>query len=201
MTRIANARALAKVLLRSALPLFIFVLLNGAVPAQEITGQGMSNAAAQTPAAEAGKSALSQFAWLAGYWQGQWGPRLAQQVWMPAQSGTMAGVFQLSENTQTLVIELYTIVSTPRGIELRVRHFTPSLTAWEKSPALLNLKSVDSKSILFENPDNGQPKNWLMRRTGADTFVARFEIVRDKGQQQVAEIVFHRQPASAAPRR
>jgi hypothetical protein len=205
MTRIANGRAFGRALLRYVLPLFMIVLLNGPVPAQQIAGAGTSKAQEQPPPqtsdAEAPKATLSQFAWLAGHWQGQWGPRLAQQVWMPAESGTMVGVFQLSENTQTLVVELYTIISTPRGIELRIRHFTPSLTAWEKSPTVLNLKSSDAKSIVFENPDNGQPKNWLMRRTGADTFVARFEIVREKGQQQVAEIVYHRQPAATAPNR
>lgn len=206
MTRIAKTRALAKLLLRSALPILLFVvLLNGRLMAQQTGGEETPSAEAQQPSpsssgAEAPKASLSQFAWLAGYWKGQWGPRLAQQVWMPAESGTMAGVFQLSENTQTLVVELYTIVATPRGIELRVRHFTPSLTPWpaEKSgAALLNLKTIDSKSVLFENANNGQPKYWLMRRTGSDTFVARFEIVRDKGQQQVAEIVYHRQPAAA----
>lgn len=203
MTRIANARALAKALLRSVLIFFMVAALNVPLPAQQPTAAGTPQAPPeQLPApkatVEGPKAPLSQFAWLAGYWQGQWGPRLAQQVWMPAQSGTMVGVFQLSEDTQTLVVELYTIVSAPGGIELRVRRFTPSLTAWEKSgPALLNLKSIDSKSILFENANNGQPKSWSMRHTGADTFVARFEIVPEKGQQQVAEIVYHRQPASA----
>ena len=116
---------------------------------------------------------------------------------MAPQSGVMVGVFQESEDGKTLVIELYTIRSTPGGIELRVRHFTPALTPWEKSgSAMLSLKNVDAKGILFESADHGQPSRWLLRRTTADAFVERFEIAREKGAQQVAEITFHRRAAA-----
>lgn len=144
------------------------------------------------------KAPLAQLAWLAGRWQGAWGPRVAHEVWMPPQSGVMVGVFQLTENSQTLVIEIYTIIATPDGIELRIRHFTPTLTPWEKSgPPLLKLMTYDSKSFLFVNQDNGQPKRWIMKRTDPDTYEARFEIVPEKGQPQNWEIVYHRQGNSA----
>lgn len=155
-----------------------------------------SPSAAPSPAHET----LAEFAWLAGRWQGSWGPRIAQEVWMPPQSGVMVGVFQLTEDTKTLVIELYTIMATPQGIELRVRHFTPSLAPWQKSePSLLKLVTYDSKSILFVNQDNGQPKHWVMKRTDPNTYMARFEIVPEKGQVESSEIIFHHQgiPAPA----
>lgn len=209
MKRIANARALANALRRCALLLFTLVVLSAPALAQQFDGAGTAPAEPQNGAPakanhDPAKTALAGFAWLAGSWQGQWGPRVAQQVWMPAQSGTMVGVFQLSENTKTLVVELYSIVSTPRGIELRVRHFTPSLIPWpadKSGAALLNLKSIDSKSILFENANDGQPKSWLMTRTGPDAFVQKFEIVSKKDQHQVDQIVYHRQPASTPPGR
>jgi hypothetical protein len=205
MTRSANARALANALIEFAL--LSIVALGVPLWAQQLTGAGTpqprsEEIASAKAAPEAPKSSLSQFAWLAGHWQGQWGPRLAQQVWMPPQSATMVGVFQVSENAQKQVVELYTIVSTPRGVELRIRRFTPTLTPWEKSgPALLDLKSIDSKSILFENANDGQPKSWLMTRTGANTFVERFEVVSEKGQRQIAQIVYRRRPAPSPPGR
>ncbi len=207
MMRIANGRAFAGARRVSILLLFVTIAFSAPLSGQQLTGAGTTASEPGKPAApkvsqEGSNTALSQFAWLAGHWQGQWGPRLAQQVWMPAQSGTMVGVFQVSDNTQTQVVELYTIVSTTHGIELRIRRFTALLTPWEKSgPALLDLKKVDPKSILFENAKDGQPKSWLMTRTGPDTFVQKFEIVPEKGQQQVAEIVYHRQPAPAPPSR
>jgi Domain of unknown function (DUF6265) len=153
--------------------------------------------AAPSPAHET----LAELAWLAGRWQGNWGPRTAQEIWLPPQSGVMVGVFQLTEDTKTLVIELYSIMATPEGIELRVRHFTPFLTPWEKSaPSLLKLMTYDSKSFLFVNQDNGQPKHWVMKRTDPNTYLARFEIVAGTDQMQSAEIVYHRQgiPAPAS---
>lgn len=207
MPRFANSRALANALLRCALLLFTFALIGASPSARQFTGAGATPSVSGKPApanADPGvpKNTLAQFAWLAGYWQGQWGPRLAQQVWMPAQSATMVGVFQVSDGAQKQVVELYTIVSTPRGVELRIRRFTPTLTPWEKSgPALLNLKSIDSKSIVFENATGGQPKRWLMARTGPDTFVQTFEIAQGHGQQQLARIVYQRKPAAASPGR
>jgi hypothetical protein len=148
------------------------------------------------------KTTLADFAWLAGRWQGVWGPRIAQQVWMPAKSGTMVGTFQLAENGETLVIELYTLVEKPDGIEFYFRHFTPALVPWEKSdPTILKLASADSKTIVFENPVNGQPKRAVIRRIDADTYVSRSEIVPDKGDMQIVEITYHRQRTAATSRR
>jgi len=56
------------------------------------------------------KAALADFAWLAGRWQGSWGPRVAQQVWTAPKAGVMMGTFQLVENDKTLVLELFTVV-------------------------------------------------------------------------------------------
>jgi len=177
-----------------------------AVFAQPALGAGIRKAPEDQAATPKGgtpprKDALADFSWLTGRWQGKWGPRIAQQVWMPPNSGVMVGVFQLSENGRTLVIELYAISSSPQGIALRIRHFTRALTPWENRPSVLNLKSIGPKSILFENADNGQPKNWLMKRTGPDTFVQRFEIVSQPGQQQVAEINYQREPAPTPAKR
>lgn len=211
MTRTATARAFANTLVAFAL-FASATAFPQRTRAQQPKGAGSFEAPlAQLPSPGAvpkssphparTKATLSQFSWLAGHWQGEWGPRLAQQAWMPPHSGVMVGIFQLSDNSKTLVLELYSIVSTPQGIELRVRRFTPSLAHWEKfGPTLLELKSIDSKSIVFENADNGQPKNWLMRRTGTDSFIQRFEIVPQKGPPQVNEIIYHRElvpPATA----
>ena len=120
---------------------------------------------------------------------------------MPAKSGTMVGTFQLAENRDTLVIELYTLVEKPDGIEFYFRHFTPALVPWEKSdPTILKLASADSKTIVFENPVNGQPKRAVIRRIDADTYVSRSEIVPDKGDTQIVEITYHRQKAAATSR-
>ena len=120
---------------------------------------------------------------------------------MPPKSDTMVGTFQLSENGQTLVIELFTLVEKPDGISFYLRHFTPALLPWEKSdPTVLKLASADSKEIVLENPVTGQPKRAVIRRIDADTYVSRSEIVPDKGDMQIIEITYHRMREAPAGR-
>jgi hypothetical protein len=106
----------------------------------------------------------------------------------------MLGVSRVIENDKTLVIELLELTETPNGIEYRIRHFTPALAPWEKSGStLLNLASIDSKKIVFENPVDGQPKHAILDRVDGDTFVSRSEIIPQEGDTQMVEITFHRQ--------
>ncbi|MBZ5503132.1 MAG: DUF6265 family protein [Acidobacteriia bacterium] len=153
------------------------------------------------PSVPAQKMTLADFAWLAGRWQGVWGPRLVQQVWMPARAGVMMGTFQLTENDKTLVLEVFTLVEKPDGVHFHLRHFTPSLAAWEKTdPAVLYLTSIDPKTAVFENPGEGQPRRTLWKRLDADTFVARSEVVRGPSATLVTEITYHRQKEARASR-
>jgi len=141
-----------------------------------------------------GVHTLADFAWLEGRWQGNWGPRSAEQVWMSPKAGLMLGTFRLVEDDKTLVIELFTLIQKPDGIEFRFRHFTPELVAWEKSdPTLMTLESVDAKQAIFVNPVDGQPRRSVLTRIDPDTYVARSEIVPDSGDMQVVEITYHRQ--------
>jgi hypothetical protein len=147
------------------------------------------------------KITLADFAWLAGRWQGAWGQRVAQQVWTAPKAGVMMGTFQLAENDKTLVLELFTLVEEPDGIKFHLRHFTPSLVAWEKpGPTVLNLASADPKTIVFENPLDGQPKHAIITRVDADSYVSRSEVVPEKGELQVTEITYHRQKEAPPPR-
>jgi hypothetical protein len=148
----------------------------------------------EAPVAAQAKPTLADFAWLAGRWQGVWGPRIAQQVWMPPKGGVMLGAFQTIDNGNTLVIELYTIIERPGGISLYLRHFTPTLEPWETSkPIVLKLASSTPKVIEFDNPVDGEPKRSIIRKIDADTYVSRSEIVPDKGDTQIVEITYRRQ--------
>jgi hypothetical protein len=161
---------------------------------------GNASAEVSTPAVP--KATLAEFAWLAGRWQGSWGPRVAQQVWTAPKAGVMMGTFQLEENDKTLVLELFTVVDGPEGIKFHLRHFTPSLVAWEKpGPTVLDLSSADAKSMIFENPVDGQPKRTTITRVDADTYISRSEVIPEKGDPQVTEITYHRQKDAAPAHR
>jgi hypothetical protein len=142
---------------------------------------------------------LSDFAWLEGRWRADWGPRVAEQVWMAPKAGMMLGDFRVIENDKVLVVELFTLEEKPGAINLYVRHFTPELVLWEKSDAtLLNLVTAEAKKFDFENPANGRPKRAIFTRLDNDTYTSRSEIVPEKGDPQIIEITYHRQPLAAA---
>ncbi len=147
------------------------------------------------------KVTLTNFSWLAGRWQGTWGPRIAQQAWTAPQGDVMLGTFQLTESDKTLVLELYTLSEDEKGIQFHLRHFTPSLVAWEKSaPTTLNLESVDAKSISFVNPIDGQPKRVVFTQLDPDTYISRSEVIPEKGDTEVTEITYRRLHDGAPPK-
>jgi len=146
--------------------------------------------------AEASAAKLTDFAWLEGRWRGEWGPRVAEQVWLAPKASAMEGLFRLIEADKTLVVEFFTFVQNPDGIAFYFRHFTPNLAPWEKSEAtLLNLVTFDGKKSVFENRVNGMPKTATLTRIDADTYASRSELVPETGDPQVIEITYKRQPA------
>lgn len=199
-----NVRSVTLLILEVSL---LVAAIHARTLAQQPTGAGTpATPARQAPQAQPvapapPKPTLADFAWLAGRWQGTWGPRVAQQVWTAPKAGVMVGTFQLAEGDKTLVLEMFTLVEGPDGIKFILRHFTPTLVAWEKpGPTVLNLASIDSKRAIFENPIDGQPKHAVFTRVGADTYVSRSEIIPEKGEMQVTEITYHRQFDGAPPK-
>jgi hypothetical protein len=156
-----------------------------------------STSPAPTPS-DASSADLNDFAWLEGRWRGEWGPRVAEQVWLSPKAGAMEGMFRLVEADKTLVIEFFTLVQKPNGISFYFRHFTPNLAPWEKSDAtILNLATIENKSFIFENPVNGMPKSAALTRIDSDTYISRSEIVPETGDSQVIEITYKRQPVAS----
>jgi len=176
---------------------WIFAQTSTSLPAQEQTRSEASSdrPTETTPGAptQISKPTLADFSWLTGRWQGTWGPRTAQQTWGASKAGAMVGTFQLAQGDKTLVVELFTLIENASGIKLYLRHFTPSLTAWEKSePITLYLESSDGRSFFFTNLVDGEPKREVITQVDADTYIARSEIVPEKGDAQATEITYHR---------
>ncbi len=198
----SNAHQRAVVALAAMLILLSFAAATSAQePAGTDTQTLPSSAASAVSAVPPGplvQPTLADFAWLAGEWHGTWGPRLALEAWTPPRAGTMLGSFQLSENGKTLVVELFTLTEEDGMLKLHIRHFTPSLVAWEKEdPVDLNLESANSIMAIFENHADGEPKTATFTRVGADSYISRFELTSEKGDAHITEIVYHRQTASS----
>ena len=168
----------------------------GPIGAQQASGNGADPGVKTAPAQH---MTIDQFTWLEGQWRGEWGSRIAEQTWLEPKAGEIAGLFRLIEGKKPLVLELFSIVEKPEGIQFYLRHLTPELLLWEKSDATeLKLESVDATKAIFVNPVNGEPKRWILTRLDADTYTQRSEIEPAESEPQVIEITFHRQKPPAA---
>lgn len=201
-----NAYQPPKVALAAALVLLSFAAgAPGQEPIDSATQTLPSSAAAAAspfPSAPRPRPALADFAWLAGEWRGTWGPRLAVEAWTPPHAGVMLGSFQLSENGKTLVLELLSLTENDGTLKLHIRHFTPSLAAWEKQdPVTLNLQHADATIAIFANPADSEPKTATFTRLDADTYVSRFELTSEKSDPHITQIVYHRQTSASPPTR
>ena len=196
--RLSHLRAAAVFLVLCSMP------AASATFAQQAASGGHSATPPQSQqqlGAPAQPSVLSQLSWLEGRWRGEWGSRIAEQTWLAAKGGEVAGMFRLVEGEKTLVLELFSLVEKPEGIQFHLRHFTPELMPWEKSDAtVLKLETIGAPGAAFVNPLNGEPKRYILKRLDADTYIARSEIEPEQGDPQVIEITFYRQkPSAAAP--
>jgi hypothetical protein len=71
---------------------------------------------------------------------------------MAPKNATMQGFFRLTDTEKTMVIELFTIRETPRGIEFYFRYFSPELKPWEEKEAYhLNLTKAEGGVFGFDN--------------------------------------------------
>lgn len=149
-------------------------------------------AAAQSPG-PGQISELADFSWLAGTWQGAWGPRTAEQAWTFPASGSMSGTMQITERRKSFVTELFLLSQSDSAVELKMRHFTATLTPWQGAePAVLTFSSEDKDGLAFVNSSGAQPERIVFKRLDADHYILRSEVAPGENNAQVTEIVFHR---------
>jgi len=172
-------------------PMLALALLSSRAPAQ-----------AQQAGAQA---TTADFAWLAGHWQGDMASSggTAEIVFTPPAAGTITGVMRLVIGGKVAVVELISLVDGPAGVEMRFRHFSPDLKAYETDyRQAMRLKTLDGARATFENQVpyeagvmSTQPRMSAFLREGEDAFVAHSDIIGEEGKPQVIEVRYRRAPA------
>jgi len=149
----------------------------------------------------------ADFAWLTGAWEGRLTKlpgALAEVVFQAPKAGVITGVMRLTQDDKLLVIELISLVDTPRGPEMRFRHFGSALEAYEPTfKQSMVLKSHDAAKDVFENLVaydktlmSTQPRISSWERHGADEMIARSDIIGDNGKPDVVEVTYRRRTKS-----
>ena len=164
-----------------------------------------SSAAAQPHAAPPTtvSATTADFAWLAGSWEGRLTKlpdAVAELTFQVPRAGVVTGVMRLTQGDKLLVIELISMVDTPRGPEMRFRHFSPALDAYEATfKQAMVLKTHEPAKDVFENLVaydktlmSTQPRVSMWERRGADEMIARSDIIGDDGKPDVVEVTYRR---------
>jgi hypothetical protein len=140
--------------------------------------------------------------WLAGRWEGTMasGQGVADVTFAPAAAGLITGVMRLVSDGKILVVELISISDTPNGPEMRFRHFSSTLDAYEPSfkQAML-LKSQSPGKFVFENTVpydkalmSTQPRVTTFARLDDNTFTGHSDIIDSEGKPAVIEVRYRR---------
>ncbi len=163
-----------------------------------------TNAAAQsaTPLAT-----THDFRWLVGSWRGHLAGNenaVAEVTFTEPSARLMLGSMHLVERDTVLVVELISMVDSPTGLELRFRHFSPELEAYETQfKQTMRLTSHRPDRDEFENTVpydknlmSTQPRTTAYIRTGRDSFIGHSDIIGSDGKPGTVEVQYTRVTSS-----
>ena len=136
---------------------------------------------------------LRDFAWLTGRWEGtvaNLAGATLEVTYSAPRAGLMTGMMRLVQRDTVLVVELISMVETPTGVEMRFRHFSPTLDAYEREfKQTMRLTSHQPSADVFENTVafdaklmSTQPRRTSFVRMGDDAYVGRSEIIGSDGK-------------------
>jgi hypothetical protein len=136
---------------------------------------------------------LRDFRWLTGRWEGTVASlpgSVADVTFSTPSAGLMTGMMRLVRNDTVLVVELISLVETPRGLEMRFRHFSSALDAYEREfRQTMRLTKHEPRSDTFENTVafdaklmSTQPRRTSFVRTADDAYVGRSDIIGSDGK-------------------
>jgi hypothetical protein len=125
-----------------------------------------SGVAAQAPPAPA--AGIQRVAWLQGCWEMAAGTRTVEEQWMAPRGGTMMGISRTVRDGRLLEYEFVVLREQGEGLVYEPR---PS----GQAPASFPSRTIDTSSIVFENPQHDFPTIIGYRRESADAVLAWIE--------------------------
>lgn len=180
----------------------LLVLRSNAALARRLTA---SHSARQKPSAiifvtpEQKPATLADLAWLAGHWEGKLPfpgsdkPLTAEQEWFAPSNGTMLGMFRLTSDQKTVIIEFFTVREMPDGIFFYFRHFSPELVPRERDEAYrLKLTKWDAGHFQFDNTVHNDLKDAILTVVDSDHYTSHGDVTGADGKPAVIEVGYHR---------
>jgi len=95
---------------------------------------------------------FADVAFMTGYWRGESGGTVIEEVWLPAEGDAMHSVFRMVRGGKTTFTEYQSIELQGGELVLHLRHFHPGLKAWEDKEGALRWKveRVAANLVVFK---------------------------------------------------
>ncbi len=163
----------------------------------------MAAAAAAQGVMPAARATTADFGWLTGTWEGRMTgmTAVADISFSTPKAGLMTGTMRLvDEQGKVLVVELLTITDAADGVQMRFRHFSAELEAYEpvfrqnmRLTSHLADRDIFTNATPFEKGVmSTQPRTTSFIRKGPDEFVGHSDILNDAGNPATVEVTYHR---------
>jgi len=112
------------------------------------------------------------FAWFTGRWRGDLsgGKLTAEQICSRPDKGEMLCLFRIQDGQKYIMFELYTLLDTPNGPELRSLQFSPTLEGKEvQKPLVMKLAKYSESEVVFEGAPGSEVKTSTLFRHGGES--------------------------------
>jgi hypothetical protein len=111
----------------------------------------------------------------------------------PKERHDAGGMFRLSNDQKTILLEFFTIRETTDGIFFYFRHFSPELVPQEKEEAYrLKLTKFDAGRFQFDNTVQNALKDAILTVNDSDHYISHGDLMGADGKPRVIEAPYHR---------
>ena len=110
---------------------------------------------------------LEKLNWMSGAWLEETPLRRCEEIWSTVDAHTLMGMFRWISDDDVSFYEFMVIKVTDAGVELHVKHFHPSLVAWEEKERfqafiLTELQAHRSVFAAIQDPEESEVTGgWL----------------------------------------
>ncbi|MDZ4829894.1 MAG: DUF6265 family protein [Phycisphaerae bacterium] len=179
-----------------ALPLAALLLMGGAMGVAKGTGDPPKSTLP-----------LSTLGFLAGNWSSSGDDGFSEEIWSAPRGSSghesMMGAFRwLKPDGSPMMFEMLTITVEPDATRLRLRHYTPTLTAKEDADKPLTLKLTQSSSsrAVFEAEKDAHDLSRIVYEVTGDELKIAVEFVQGEKPREPLKFVMKRTvPTAGAP--
>ncbi len=136
---------------------------------------------------------ITDFAFIAGQWQGTVGADAIDEVWSTVAGGTLMGMFRWLKDEGVYLYEFQTIQQEGASITLRIKHFNSDLVGWEDKDVstVFDCEWVKSDEVAFlKRGDAQQFMRLIYRQPDANTLIAITQM-DEQGENQ-SEFIYQR---------